>query len=243
MGKVLFFTNILSKFYSILFPKLCQSCNELSLNSAAFCDSCYQLICMKRGNHCFVCGIPFVSSLAISHVCGACLKSPPAYEQHRSCFEYQGPLVKAIHQLKFKNDLSQIRSLGIYLTNLYFQMNMSVDLLIPVPLHLKKIRRRTYNQSLELCRFVSREVGIPFDGESLRKIEETQPQKGLKRKSRLRNVRNSFFWEGGDLSGKTICLVDDVYTTGATLRAASRALKKAKAQKIVGLTLAQSTGG
>ncbi len=117
----------------------------------------------------------------------------------------------------------------------------NADFLVPIPLTLSKLGKRTYNQSLLLAENLSQKTKIPFLRHNLMKAQETPPQAGLHRQERLKNVRGSFEYRGESLNGKSILVIDDVMTTGSTLGEAARVLKKSGASNVLGLTLAHST--
>jgi ComF family protein len=106
------------------------------------------------------------------------------------------------------------------------------DLVVPVPLHVTRLRKRGYNQSAWLAKSLAKQQGLAWDPFVLRKVSRTPVQTGLPRDQRLKNVRNSFAVDSDQVAGKRILLVDDVYTTGATLEACARVLKKAGAKEV-----------
>lgn len=111
---------------------------------------------------------------------------------------------------------------------------------MPVPLSTDRLRKRTFNQSLELARALSKATQIPVSVHALRKVRKTPPQTSLSRKERLENLKRAFVWTGGQKSieGKKIVLVDDVFTTGGTLSACAKVLKSEKAATVGAVTIA-----
>lgn len=114
------------------------------------------------------------------------------------------------------------------------------DVIIPVPLHIKRLRERGFNQSLLLARAVGRKNNIPVNPFGLKRIRWTEPQVNLSGKERKINVKGAFEFHG-DVKGKTVLLIDDVYTTGATVAECSKVLKKGGAKGVCVLTLARTS--
>ena len=112
---------------------------------------------------------------------------------------------------------------------------------MPVPLHAKRLRKRGFNQSLLLARHIATELALELDFRALKRIRHTQPQTGLKSDERRKNVRRAFaFDERKGIKGRTVILVDDVATTGNTLNECARVLKRAGCEHVLGLVLART---
>ena len=153
--------------------------------------------------------------------------------------------MEAIHQLKYAGKSHLAKSLGLLLTSFAKKWLDKTDgsLMMPVPLHPKRLRERDFNQSLLLARYAASLLGAELDFLSLRRIRYTQPQTGLKSDERRKNVRKAFRVVDRELvKGRTILLVDDVATTGNTLNECARTLKRSGAKKIFCLTLARTAG-
>lgn len=139
--------------------------------------------------------------------------------------------------MKFKG----IKSLSRPLAKLLFDLDIpDTDIIIPVPMTKKALLRRGFNQSLLIAKEVSMIKGIPLDIDSLQKTKETLPQVGLEAGERMKNLKGAFFVMG-DIKGKDVLLIDDVMTTGATLRECSKALLKAGATKVICLVIARTS--
>lgn len=154
--------------------------------------------------------------------CGACLKAPPAFERSYAIFCYEFPVDRIIHAFKYGHQLA----VGNWAAEFIAQLvaNNSYDLLIPMPLHPDRLRERGFNQAAEIARRLSHKTGQRLTTATLTRSRATKPQAELPMKERSRNVRNAFECHT-DLNGKRVLLIDDVMTTGATLREASRILK------------------
>lgn len=156
---------------------------------------------------------------------------------------YEGPLREAIHRWKYEEKGYLTSFFGKKLAEGFHRYwdASSFDLLIPVPLHSKRLRDRGFNQALLLVEELSRRTRIPYSKRLLRKRISTPPQIHLSGRERERGVRESFHIQRKEeIEGKTVLLVDDVYTTGATVNECSKVLLKAGAERVDVLTLAHA---
>ena len=153
--------------------------------------------------------------------------------------------MEAIHQFKYAGKSHLAKSLGRLMTafaRIWVDKTNS-DLMMPVPLHPKRLRERGFNQSLVLARYAAPLLGAELDFLSLRRIRYTRPQTGLKITERRKNVRRAFeIVDRMAVKGRTILLVDDVATTGNTLNECARMLKRAGSKEVFCLTLARTSG-
>jgi ComF family protein len=153
-------------------------------------------------------------------------------------FVYTGPLVKAIQNLKYRKKTALARPLSSLLIR--SAPLPPVDLVVPIPLHPSRLRKREFNQAALLAKPLSKHLGRPFLIDTLRRLLPTAQQVGLTREERARNVRGAFAVRNPDrIKGAKILLVDDVLTTGATFNAAARALKKGGAKEVIACALAR----
>ena len=153
--------------------------------------------------------------------CGACLKDPPAFARTLALFRYEFPVDRLIQALKYGHQLPLAAWLGAQLGERLVAGDF--DLVVPLPLHPARLRARGFNQSLEIARPLGRALGIPVAPDGLIRTRATPPQAELPLKERARNVRGAFEYRG-ELAGQRVLLVDDVMTTGSTLREAARIL-------------------
>jgi ComF family protein len=219
-----------------IYPAVCPSCagSADNLSYAPFCKDCWSKITRYDGASCRICSTPFAADY--SGICSECLSDPPAFSRARHFGIYENTLATAIHTFKFQGIRRLHKPLGKLLTGFDFE---GVDAIIAVPLSLKGLRERGFNQSLLLSRVLSDTKNIPLIMDGLRKKTDTPPQLGLTKKERTINLRGAF--ECRDrVSGMRLLLVDDVMTTGATARECSKELMKAGAKQIMVLTLARA---
>jgi ComF family protein len=200
---------------------------------------------------CSRCGMVFKSRQGEDHVCGECLDSPKRFQIARSAGIYKHTLMAVIHCFKYKEKIQLARPLGILLFTAFinFWDKMSMDLIVPVPLHVKKLRMRGFNPSFllvkdweRIAKYLHVELpDIPVDINVLDRKKWTEPQTGLGRKERLANIKNAFHLKNDSkITGKRILLVDDVYTTGATANECAKVLLKGGAEHVDVLTLARA---
>lgn len=193
---------------------------------------------------CPVCGRPFSSGAAEDHLCEDCLRKRPFYHAAWAPYHYEGAILKAVHRLKYGCKDFAAKGLGPLLAR--FAAARLEDLqglvVMPVPLHPRRLRERGFNQSLLLARHVSQSLSAELDFLSLRRVRYTQPQARLSKEERGKNVRGAFqLRHDAVIRGRPILLVDDVVTTGNTINECARILRKGGAQKIYGLSLARTS--
>jgi ComF family protein len=178
--------------------------------------------------------MPFSSEYA--EICWQCVKKAPPFSKVMNYGLYEGALADAINHLKFHGLKRLARPLGRLL--LSFDLP-GIDCIIPVPLSIKRLRERGFNQSLLIAKVISEEIKVPLMMDVLLKRKETPPQTSLTAKERLSNLKKAFVVKG-NIQGLSLLLVDDVMTTGATVTECSKMLIKAGAKEVIVLTLARA---
>lgn len=169
------------------------------------------------------------------------IAAPPVFDRLRSVAVHEGIARDLVHGLKYRDRTDLGPMMAEWMVRASDGAVASADAIIPVPLHAFRLWGRKYNQAAELARAVSAFSGRPYLPSTLYRIRRTTKQVGLGAKAREDNVRGAFAVSGNEsLKGKRIVLVDDVYTTGATVSAASRALKRAGACHVTVLTFARA---
>jgi len=215
------------------------------------CPTCTSGFLPVESPQCSRCGMVFKSRQGEDHVCGECVDSPKRFQIARSAGIYKDTLMAVIHCFKYKGKTQLARPLGVLLFTAFinFWDKMSMDLIVPVPLHVKKLRMRGFNPSfllvkdwVRIAEFLHVELAdIPIDTTVLERRRWTEPQTGLGRKERLANIKNAFhIRDGSKITGKRILLVDDVYTTGATVNECAKVLLRGGAGHVDVLTLARA---
>ncbi|MDH5527440.1 MAG: ComF family protein [Nitrospirota bacterium] len=236
----------LSVALEFLFPSGCQVC-ATPLRGAPtpwFCGPCWAVEADHRV--CFQCG-DFLASETVTRVpewrCGACMRAAPPFARARVLGGYDGLYGHAVRLLKYREKTSLANYLaGRIRPRAYPDGFWDVDLVMPVPLHPSRLRERGFNQSARLAAAVGRRMGLPVAGHLLERTVATASQVGLKRRERLRNVARAFaVCDTDSVAGKSVLLVDDVITTGATLSACARALMRAGAVRVNAWAVARQT--
>ncbi|HXG53231.1 MAG TPA: ComF family protein [candidate division Zixibacteria bacterium] len=234
-----------------LYPPRCRACRERirGSDSEYFCVPCRGRIRLIQPPLCTICGRPFPDASGGDHRCGACLARPPRFSRARAwaCYPREetdrAPLREVLHRFKYGRKIALGKPLGrlMALGCAGFLAQYASDLIVPVPLHPRRLRWRGFNQSVVLARQVSRVYAVPLDPFALRRVKETPPQTQLSEEERRRNVRGAFaVREGAELEGRRVLLIDDVYTSGATVNECARALLRAGAEEVCVLTLART---
>jgi competence protein ComFC len=229
----------------LLFPSFCRVCSKPlgRPGERIVCDECLGRLRPRAGPVCTCCG-RFLEGAGESHLCRRCLERRPPYSLHRSCGPYGGILKDMIRLFKYERLSVLSRPLGLYVEeSLGAEEGLwaGADFLVPVPLHRKRERERGFNQSHLLAAELARGRGLAVLGGSLIKVKNVPPQTSLQGKGRRENVRGAYeVRRARRIEGKVLVLVDDVFTTGSTLRECSRALRKAGAGEVRALTLAQA---
>jgi len=245
---------------SLLFPKKCLKCGvymEEDEHPPQTLGACFCGHCMKEGVYpvippfCISCGIRFHNSFNDNHVCGSCLKTPLELGQVRATAEYKGIVKDGIQLLKYHSKPAVAKTLEhlMFQTFLDYYANLPIDLIIPMPLHRTKMRKRGFNQAYYLSRNFKKLYRLTFhclpdwdmDMDSLVRIKKTLPQTGFDIEERKKNLKNAFkIVQESRIRGKYILLIDDVFTTGATCNEAAKELLRHGAARVDALVLARA---
>ena len=216
-----------------LFPPHCGGCGCLG---ERWCKACQASTKLIGSEVCAVCGEPNPGG----DLCLECIQQPPVYNHLRSWAVFEGPVREAIHKLKYNGDIGLGEILARQLIKLVKELGWYYDMVVPVPLSTERLKERGYNQSALLARPIALAFGSRYMPNSLVRVRNTASQVGLNAGERLVNVAGAFRAAPETVKQKTILVVDDVTTTGATIQACSEALLQAGASKVLGLTLARA---
>lgn len=233
-----------SAFLDLFLPPYCYICRNRYYGDQPLhiCPDCLKKLPVIDDGFCSICGIPFVADVA-THPCGNCITNPPPYRAARAAFKHEGSVKEMIHRFKYNGETRLRRPLGLLVAeNLEdFARGSSADLIAPIPLHRQRLKNRGFNQALLLAEILSEKWQIRLQRQLLVRTRQTIPQVELGRKQRLVNLHNIFAVRNQQLvADKTVILVDDVTTTGSTLREAATALKKAGAKKVLAVTISHA---
>lgn len=227
----------------LLLPPVCLACKEplASSRPPLFCPACLRAIRMVSSPLCGCCGTPFPKSAPGDHACAACLAEQRFFSQARSVVHYQEPTRPAIHACKYHGEGAGLTTFRLLKENNPHTAGdwPHIDRILPVPLHRKRLQERGFNQALLLARaFFPKDRRV--NPRLLTRPVWTEPQTSFDGAARRTNLKNAFAVpEPALVRGCSILLVDDVYTTGATLNECARALRRAGAGEVQALTLAR----
>lgn len=223
-----------------LLPPSCPGCGGEVLHQGGICHGCYRQVKLIGEPCCTGCGIPFEIGMAGQLLCARCVTEPFAFSKARAGFVYDGVGRALIHALKYRDDHTVLTSLINLAQPAWHAVYDAKALLIPVPMHRRRLWMRRYNQAALIAGELGKRFGNPVAHQGLRRSKYTRQQTGLSDGARKRNVRGAFSHHEGAAEGKCIILVDDVMTTGATLQACAQALQEAGAAEVRCFTLGRT---
>ncbi len=227
---------LIQQFLDILFPVQCAGCQR---SGHVLCPACIARIQPLPSPFCQLCGTP----LSPEGTCKNCLYHPLKLSGQRAVSLYQEPLRGCIHGLKYNGNTRLAEPLGLLLAQAYARYGMRADMLIPVPLHSERQQQRGYNHASLLAGVCSVQLDVPMNNGVLVRQRATVAQVDLHPRERYQNVAGAFACASasasGVIKGRSIVIIDDVSTTGATLEACAAPLFAAGAKEVWGLVLAR----
>lgn len=229
---------IKNTFLDILYPRHCPVCHDIPVpGTQKICCGCRERLRPVTGPRCFKCSKPLKDTE--QEYCSDCSRRTHLFEQGLGIFPYSTLLQESLFKLKY----GKRQEYGVFygeLAAVYAADQIrrwKIDCIIPIPLHRKRLEKRGYNQADTIAEALGKRVVLPVEKKSLRRKINTKPQKDLSPGERQKNIKGAFT-AGGDLRGKNILLIDDIYTTGTTIDEAAGTLKKAGAEKVYFLVIA-----
>ena len=229
----------------IIFPPRCSGCGDPihMQNDLNFCSSCAVRVVFITSPLCIICGIGLSrAGGGEDRFCRCCLQHRPVFDSARSLVYYRDPVRTLLHQLKFKADTRAITGLRCLIDKGGdWYRKEDYDLIIPVPLFPTRLKKRGLNQALVLARLFHIKESVKIDPTALIKAENTPAQSGLSGIDRKKNLAGTIrVRPDADLAGRRVCLVDDIFTTGATVSECSLILKENGARIVDVLTFARA---
>lgn len=218
---------------NFVFPPVCGACKK---PGSLLCDTCHNQLQWLRAPLCDRCGRPVSRA---THCCTVCQERPLPLNHIRAAVLFAHPVSKLIHNLKYNSAFALAQPLAQMMVDVWPKWQIPVDVVLPIPLHAERQRKRGYNQSALLTRTFCEGTALPYAEDALQRTRFTTPQVGLSAARRLENVQDAFQADTRVL-GKHVLLIDDVCTTGATMAAAATTLLAAGAKTVSGYCVARA---
>lgn len=222
-----------------ILPPRCPSCREIVGADGSFCAACWATLRFITAPWCAGCGVPFEYDMGPDARCGPCLETPPRFTAARAALVYDGAAKRALLGFKHGDRQHLARLMAPQLARVGAGL-LDGALLVPVPLHRWRLWSRGFNQAALLARALARRTGTELAVDALTRVRPTTSSRGMGRRARARNVKDAFRVAHPDaVRGRTIVLIDDVLTTGATANACARVLLRSGARAVHVLTWAR----
>jgi len=249
-------SGIAAALFTTLFPADCRLCGAplTNISRLPVCQECLSALRPIAGGVCAICGERLVSPYAFSSgdgepICGLCRRAEPPYAKAAAYGSYEGGLRELIHLLKYGSVRPAANVLGRMLAEAVSHLEPALNggplVVVPVPLHIRKLRQRGFNQSELITRAALKPLTprgrFHLAPAVLERQRETQSQIGLSRRQRRENMRGAFgVTQADEIKDKPVLLVDDVFTTGTTVSECARVLRRAGASKVYVATVART---
>ncbi|HSI24420.1 MAG TPA: ComF family protein [Methylotenera sp.] len=216
-------------FLKSILEQYCLLCASYNGSELGLCEACFNDLPWHNTPQCPQCGL-----LSDGLTCGSCLNSAPHYDATHALFTYDFPVDRLLQHYKYKDMLHLANTFATLLHQKKFSQPINtnkIDLIIPMPMHDKRLQERGFNQVLEIARVIAKNTHIKLDYTACQRTKLTPPQASLPLKDRIKNIRGVFSCPKS-LHGLNIALVDDVMTTGASLNELASTLKQAGAAHV-----------
>jgi ComF family protein len=226
----------------LLLPPTCPGCGSAVADGTALCARCWSAMRFIEPPLCAIYGTPFTQDLGAGIVSAEAMADPPPFRRARSAVAYGDVARRLVHQLKYHDRPHVAEAMATAMLRAGASLLLDSTLIVPVPLYRWRLWQRQFNQAALLAAGIARRAGIPHDPLALQRIRPTGSQVGLSRSQRKENVQGAFRVAEAArarIAGRDIILVDDVYTSGATVKAATRALLRGGAAAVDVLTFAR----
>ena len=230
----------------LLFPPVCAGCRRQVSQPGALCGSCWPKLRFLEKPWCAVMGTPFSHDMGDGFLSAEAIANPPPFERARAAVAYTGVARRMVQALKYGDRTDLAPWMARWMLRAGAELVAEADVVVPVPLHWRRFFTRRFNQSAELARAIAALSDKPFEPMAVRRVKITRQQVGLGLSERQDNVRAAFKTPPEyDIAvrGRRVLVVDDVYTTGATVFSVTKALKKSGASAVDVLTFARVLPG
>ena len=226
----------------VALPPLCPSCRDAVGDGAGLCASCWQKLSPIERPFCEKLGIPFTYDPGPGIFSMQAISDPPAYARARAAVRYDDIARAMVHALKYGDRLDLAPVMARWMARAGTDLLADAEVVIPVPLHWRRMWARRFNQSAALAKLVAGSRAVPVSYTALKRVKATPQQVGLSKAERAANVQGAFRVDASgkaDIARRHVVLVDDVLTSGATVDACSRALLRAGARQVDVLVFAR----
>ncbi|GLS30647.1 comF family protein [Mesorhizobium albiziae] len=230
----------------LMFPPVCAGCRRQVSQPGTLCGACWPKLTFLEQPWCAVMGTPFSHDMGEGFLSADAIANPPPFKRARAAVSYSGVARQMVQGLKYRDRTDLAPWMARWMLRAGSELLPDAEVVVPVPLHWRRLFSRRFNQSAELARAVAMLSGKRFEPSAVRRVKVTKQQVGLARGERHDNVRGAFRVPSEaeiQVSGRHVLLVDDVYTTGATVSAVTKALKRAGAAEVDVLTFARVIPG
>lgn len=235
---------LLNAAIDLLLPPRCIATGDIVDAPGMISPAYWTKLTFIEAPFCTTCGTPFTFEAPIGTICASCIELEPVFDQARSAVLYNDASRKLVIDFKYGDKMHFVQTFVPWMMRAGAEMLEQSDIIVPVPLHARRLWRRRFNQSAVLAQHLAKRAGKACLPDGLIRLRHTVPQKGLSRSHRTDNVKNAFAVNGRYLSmikGGNALLIDDVFTSGATLNECAKTLKKHGAAKVSVLTIARVT--
>ena len=227
-------------FVELLYPQKCPACDAVLAKNEkqiGFCKKCSDKIKIVGKNSCMRCGKPLADET--KEYCKDCIRYSHEFVSHKGVYIYSGEMKPTMYKFKYSNRRCYGRFFAAQAVLIYGEWIKAtgVEQIIPVPMFAQKQRKRGYNQAAVFAKALSEKTGIPVNSGIVRRIQNTAPMKELNNTERVKNLRNAFKLSETGVQFRKVLLVDDIYTTGATIDAVAQVLKAGGIESVYGMSV------
>ncbi|WP_341816992.1 ComF family protein [Wolbachia endosymbiont (group A) of Agelastica alni] len=229
---------LLKKATNLIFPNVCVSCECIIDENLNLCSECNKKINFLTKHYCNVCGVVISDNI---YTCGKCIINPPTFKVLRSVFAYDQHSKNMIINFKFFDNLNYVKIYAKWIYQANQDTFQNAEVIIPIPLHKMRLFKRKYNQAALLAKELSKLSNLSYTPFAIKRLRHTTPQAGLSLKQREKNLKKAFSISNKKIiENKIVILVDDVVTTGATVRSCSQEILNSGAKEVRVLSLART---
>lgn len=228
----------------LLLPPRCIGTGDIVETPGTISPAFWSQLTFIEKPYCALCGGPFGFEAAEGSLCAPCMEDLPVFDAARSSVIYNDASRQVVLDFKYGDRMHAAQTFAAWMMRAGADLIAQSDVLVPVPLHNRRLWQRRFNQSAVLAAGLSSLCGKPHVPDAMQRLKFTTSQKGLSRNERLANVKNAFavnVRRATKLHGKNVLLIDDVFTSGATLNECAKTLKNAGAAQVFVLTVARVT--